>query len=448
MDMIQSRELAMYPLAVVARMLDVFGENLGGGYDIGCQFKTTLNNSSLGPLVHSLHHTCLVGLGIKDLETCERTFSKSNSLASALHYASIFHHQQAIDSYFDHDDDFEVYGNLSNFLHSNYQQALNILVNGNAILLKVMQDLRVGDDSMFEYGILVEDIASYYTQVRSTRKAESVRCHAVEDYERNLKLVQLLECKLEVTTRWVLEDVDWQNVGKLIVNRRYQRALDHLEGLVVACIFELMKMNRAGTGYKLWKYIAKALQTCSVAIRSALNSYNAIASATSTPRQTLQWEEVVNYTFLADFDLLRNACADVCEDQLKFSSPALANQLAIHCNTRGWFNACHLKRLHNISMLPGFSGTLVPGLSMHTGVGESTSVPDAIPANVLADPCIPTPKPSSPVYADTHEDLDEEEEEEEEEEEIVEQASRNLQDILLVTDDFAWLGLLDDADVQ
>ena len=115
-------------------MMNVFGKNLGGGYDIGCQFKTTLDKSSLGPLARSLQHTCLVGafhghahrrlcqlfslttyikgLGLEDLETCERTFSKSNSLASALRYASIFHRQQAIDSYFDHNDDFEVYANL------------------------------------------------------------------------------------------------------------------------------------------------------------------------------------------------------------------------------------------------------------------------------------------------------------------------------------------------
>ncbi|KAG2337491.1 hypothetical protein BDR05DRAFT_978479 [Suillus weaverae] len=500
-DMVQSGELAKYPLAVVARLLNVFGDNLGGGYDIGCQFKTTLENSFLGPLIRSLHHTCLVGafhghahrhlcqlsslttyikgLGLEDLETCERTFSKSNSPASALHYTSVFHRQQAIASYFDHNDDFEVYGNLCNQLSPQQLQASpDILANGDATLSKVMQDLRVRDVSVFECWLDEEkaylkgltrepeeetlqmeywqrlvnlsasslalhaavsiftmdshqDTASYDTQVRTMRKAKSARRHAVEDYKRNLKFIQALECKLE-----------WQKVGRLIANRRYQRALDHLESLVIARIFELTRMSRAGTGYKLRKHIAKALQTRSVAIKSALNTYNSIVSAMSTPRQTLQWEEVVNYAFLADADLLRSMRADVsllpwsspascsamdlyfntcrareeishlndnylwaCEDQLKFSSPALANQLAIHRNTQGRFNTRHLKRLHDISMLPGFSGTLVP---------------------------------------DTHEDLDEEEQEEE----IAEEASRNLQDVLLVMDDFARLGLLDDADMD
>ncbi|KAG2029717.1 hypothetical protein BDR03DRAFT_1018056, partial [Suillus americanus] len=338
-----------YRVGSFARMLEVFGDSLGAGYDIGCQFKITLNNSSLGPLLSSLT-TYIKGLGLKDLETCERTFSKSNSLTSALRYASVFYRQQAIDSYFDHNDDIEVYGNLSNFLHCNYKQALNILATGDATLPKVMQDLGIRDDSVFESWLDEEKLISmdclespkkkrykwnigrdylalsaamtiftmdshqdYETQVRTTRKAKSVRHHAVEDYDRNLKLVQALECKLEVSTRWVPEDTDWQKVGRLVANRKYQRALDRLEGLVVARIFELMKMNRAGTGYKLHKHIAKALQTRSMAIRAALNTYNGIASAMATPRPTLQWEEVVDYAFLADFDLLRNARADISQ---------------------------------------------------------------------------------------------------------------------------------------
>jgi hypothetical protein len=38
----------------------------------------------------------------------------------------------------------------ANFLHSNYKQALDILTNGNAVLPKLMQDLRVVDENDFE----------------------------------------------------------------------------------------------------------------------------------------------------------------------------------------------------------------------------------------------------------------------------------------------------------
>lgn len=91
------------------------------------------------------------------------------------------------------------------------------------------------------------EAVSYDTQVRNTRKVETARRHALEDYERHLQLVQALERKLEIERRWTPEDAQWHQVGRLIANRKYQCALDRLEGLIFARIFELTK-NRAGTG--------------------------------------------------------------------------------------------------------------------------------------------------------------------------------------------------------
>ncbi|KAG1859026.1 hypothetical protein DFJ58DRAFT_840305 [Suillus subalutaceus] len=460
-DMVQSGEQysnsAKYPLAIVAKLLDAFGNDLGSGYDIGC-------------------------IGIKDLETCERTFSKSNSLASALRYTSVFHRQQAIDSYFEHNNELEVYGNLSNFLHGNYKQALEIIANGEAVLPKVMQELKVEDESVFECWLEDEKIylkgltrepeeetlQMEYWQRLVNLSASNMRRHALEDYERNLKLVQLLECKLGIIARWVPEDEEWQKAGRLVANRKYQRALDRLEGLVVAHIFELAKMNRAGTGYKLREHIARALQTRSAAIRSALNTYNNLASVVYPPRQILKWEDVVEYAFLADFELLQKTRSNVsqlpwsspaarmtyirdedkylqvCEDRLTVANPALAHQIAIHRNIRGRFNSRHIKRLDDISKLPGFNGTLVPGLSACTGIRESASVPDPlIPANVFAAH-IPAHNPSSPIGADTQEDLDEEEITEE----VAEEASRSLQDIITITADFSQLQVVDNGEVE
>jgi hypothetical protein len=129
------KQSTKYPLACVEKLLDAFGPDLGGGFDIGCKFKTTLNNSPLGSQVWELRHTCLVGsfhghahnrlcqlqhlatyvksLGLEDLEGCERAFSKSNALTGSIRYASIFHRMQAISTYFEHNDTFEVYQNLS-----------------------------------------------------------------------------------------------------------------------------------------------------------------------------------------------------------------------------------------------------------------------------------------------------------------------------------------------
>ncbi|KAI6006788.1 hypothetical protein EDD15DRAFT_2139738, partial [Pisolithus albus] len=133
-----------------------------------------------------------------------------------------------------------------------------------------------------------------------------MRRHAMENFEKDLRMVQDLEVKLGITKRWVPEDEEWQTAGRLVTNRKYQRCLDQLESLIVARIFELSKMNQAGTGYKLRKHIAKALKARSAAIRTALDRFNAAARACSPPRRQLTFEEVVEYTFLADFDLLHN----------------------------------------------------------------------------------------------------------------------------------------------
>jgi len=124
-----------YPLAVVELLLEVFGAGIGGGYDIGCKFRITLNRSELGPRARTLNYKALVGsfhghahnrlcqlsylatyvkgMGLEDLEGCERFFSKSNALASSLRYASVFHRQQKMVEFMKHMDNLETYQNLS-----------------------------------------------------------------------------------------------------------------------------------------------------------------------------------------------------------------------------------------------------------------------------------------------------------------------------------------------
>lgn len=126
-----------YPLAIVNKLIDVFGLDLALGYDIGCRFKSTINNA-LGEKARLNRHTCLVGafhghahnrlcqlgflttyvdgLGLEDLEGCERFFSKSNALASSTRHSSVFHRHQAITEFCKHSDAFETYANLSKLI--------------------------------------------------------------------------------------------------------------------------------------------------------------------------------------------------------------------------------------------------------------------------------------------------------------------------------------------
>ncbi|KAF7981823.1 hypothetical protein HWV62_31947 [Athelia sp. TMB] len=543
-DMVKSGELAKYPLAVANLLLHTFGKDLGGGYDIGCKFKSTLLRSPLAPLVRDLNYTSLVGsfhghahrrlcqlshlatytkgLGDEDLEGCERAFSKSNELASTIRHASVFHRKQAIDNYFRYNDDLEVYYNLTTFLHNNYEHALDTLHSGPLSLAQAMVDLGVTEPSTFEQwraeeqayleGLSREPLhetleMEYYQKLVNLEAskheyetsrtvwlavgpAEAARGYASADlsieaarrkllatYEKDLKIVLDLEEKLDINTRWTPQSEEWARAGNMVAMRRYQRALDKLEGLIVARMFELTKMNMSQTGYKMRKHVAKALQSRSQAIRTALDHYNSAARALSTPRRQLQWSEVVEYAFLSDFDLLRDTRQDISqrpwatpagrlamdlhfklkrareeierlnieirrvatsirdeahflermESQVQQTDPLLAHQIHLHRAIRGRFNQHHRRKLQKISSLRGFSGTIKPGNAAIDGYGEAASA-WAMPDNPTAS----TSNDTENLQAVDHElpidqqEVEEDAEAEMEEEELAQQMTSLL----------------------
>ena len=81
-----------------------------------------------------------------------------------------------------------------------------------------------------------------------TPSKETRRRHAIETRDKNLQVVQDLEAKIGITHRWKVGGSEWRAAAKLVVMRKYRCALDNLEGLVVARIFELTKMHMSGTG--------------------------------------------------------------------------------------------------------------------------------------------------------------------------------------------------------
>jgi hypothetical protein len=164
------------------------------------------------------------------------------------------------------------------------------------------------------------------------------------------------------------------------------------------------------------KHIAKALQARSRAIKTAIEQYNAAAAALEVPREPLSWEEVVDYTFLSDFDLLRTSHRDILTEgwaqpagreamdnyfkilrankeikRLNIEIPrlvtymwdeeaflfrqeervriehgdALAHQVALYRELQGRFNDGHRYRLLALSKLPGFLGSIMPGVPVN-----------------------------------------------------------------------------------
>ncbi|KAJ7236144.1 hypothetical protein C8J57DRAFT_1530245 [Mycena rebaudengoi] len=488
-DMIRSGELAKYPLAVVEALLDVFGLNIGLGYDIGCHFGATVNKSPMGEharanqfkaLVSSFHGhahnrrcqlgflaTYVAGMGLEDLEGCERYFSKSNGLARSVRYASRFHRKQEITTYMKHMDSFETYANLSKFLCSNYRQAIQILKEEPALhrwmgqegvvdyqefhkWLNEEKEYLAGLDTEsvelkkesleMEYVQKLVNLSVSEAKVLTIQAAECAvalgdgtyspapvsyvaRRHAIEKRDRHAAVVEELEEKLDIRERWTSEDVKWVAAVKDIKQRKYQLALDELEKLIVARIFELTNMNQSQTGYKMRKHIAKALQVRSKEIRSSLTKYNLATISLDPPMRQLSWEEVVEYTFLADFDILRDtrdsiqskpwtrpayrlaldkyfriqrAAEEIKRLNIKIrrhvtwiddedvflkgeekrhqtTNPPLACQISQYRQERSRSDGTHMRRYWALAKTPGFTGTLIPGVSVEKKAAKAAS---------------------------------------------------------------------------
>ncbi|KAJ7339791.1 hypothetical protein DFH08DRAFT_963839 [Mycena albidolilacea] len=446
MDIVRSGELAKYPLAMIDALLDTLGDRIGVGYDIGCHTAATISKR----VFHGHGHnrlcqlkylaTYVKGLGLEDLEGCEHYFSKSNALAKAVRYASRFHRQQEITTYMKNFDTFETYTNLSKFLCDNYHQALRILateptlrqwmpeekewlmlkknskksqetslemeyvqklVNLSSSEAKLLTLRREGRDADSDYN-LSKDAAA-----RRSRHAEEIR-------NRDLASVIDIEERLDITARWTSTSPEWAAAVKLVKEKKFTDALNALELLIVERIFELTKVNRSGTAYKMRMHIAKALQARSMAIKNAISQYNTAAFALEPPAPSLTWDQVIGYTFLADFDFLRATDGELlnkpwsqpayylamdsyfkilrareeivrlnieicrlvtwinnedrflwnCELELVESGDSkMAVLVRRYWMERGRSDIHHMKRFWRLAKTPGFTGTLVLGVS-------------------------------------------------------------------------------------
>lgn len=125
-------------MATTNFLMDIFGDDLGLGADIGCAFSETIKQSPLlkdkaaqsrlQVVVNAFHgwaHNRLCqlqfhplyrkGTGLEDLETLERIFAASNTIARPIRHATKFHWLQAVDLHFRQWDE-QKYQELSEYL--------------------------------------------------------------------------------------------------------------------------------------------------------------------------------------------------------------------------------------------------------------------------------------------------------------------------------------------
>ncbi|KAF8572998.1 hypothetical protein K439DRAFT_1564199, partial [Ramaria rubella] len=326
-DMIRSGELAKYPIAIMDHLVNVFGPNIMSGYDIGCSFSGTINNSpKVGPKIRQ-NNTCFCcgsfhghahcrlcqldwhplyidGSGLEEYEGCERAFSDSNGTGRRTRYATRFHRQQILTLHFERWDK-DKYQELSRFLYNNFCQAMKNLETLPDQLAAAKQKTYLG-------GLKKEPEADvlrleYLETLMKLHKADQ----ALELLLTLRTALLQLEQKLEIQITWTPDSPEWKEMQKYLQARTYRRTLNILEGLVVVRLFELTKVNQSGTGYKLCTHIAKAMKARSQAIQTAIKQYNDAAQALQPPCPSLDPKTVLDYVFLAEFDILRDARGNV-----------------------------------------------------------------------------------------------------------------------------------------
>ncbi|KAG1880935.1 hypothetical protein F4604DRAFT_1879866 [Suillus subluteus] len=341
-----SGELAKYGLAAIDRMLDVCGKDQALGYDIGCSSRKTVAASSIATkanannlviVVNAFHgyaHNCqcqlanhplyLNGFGIEDLETCERIFSSSNSVASLIRHASYFHWVQFLDLHFDQWDK-DKYLELSRFLHNNYIQALRTINDFTPLL----------DDFKLHKSLTDEDFIQWKhkeSEFLANLSRESPADVFVVTYVEEMEKLQFLDmaasraslslCTPQQTLRyfehchgigkhWIASDPRYVQALEYSSQWCFIRVVEELEGLVVQRLFELNQTHDQWSGYKMRKYISKAITRRSSAIHTALDRYNKLAPLQVPPRPILDYAEVVGYAALGEFTLLKHSHHDL-----------------------------------------------------------------------------------------------------------------------------------------
>ena len=63
-----------------------------------------------------------------------------------------------------------------------------------------------------------------------------------------LREVNAMEVKLNINPRWTVTSPEYISTIKYVQKRKYQRALDRLQHLVIQQLFELHQLNLSGIG--------------------------------------------------------------------------------------------------------------------------------------------------------------------------------------------------------
>ncbi|OBZ70726.1 hypothetical protein A0H81_09508 [Grifola frondosa] len=288
------------PTMIFDKLISMFQDKIGLGYDIACAFLKTLINSSLATLVkmvsitsimpafhgHSHNHGCQVYWHPMYMEGVRKEDFEGSS---------VFHRDKVIKQFFDFWDEqkhaeVEEHVYLQSLkseppevaLAIDYLKALHRLetANSRSGAAKVEYEKLINNPKHFDDKTSKKILSSYRTILS--------RVNAIEEE------VCVLKSELDIVEWWLLGMSRYKEMSAELKRQEHRVALDNLEHLVVQQLFELTKLGMSGVSY--WK---------------ALVEYNTHAAALSPPRPQFAWNHVMDMVTLAEFDLLRDVRRDI-----------------------------------------------------------------------------------------------------------------------------------------
>ncbi|KAF9065536.1 hypothetical protein BDP27DRAFT_1424740 [Rhodocollybia butyracea] len=405
-NMVRSSKLYQYPLALLAIYMIAKKEErernregppkgkLANAYDMHCKFSKHIKCSPLKliakwskylPVIGTMHGYAhnwqcqllflmlyIIGIGIED----------GKSISKFIYY-----------------QDLQPYSNISKFIYGNYKQALSI-VQEAPVLQQSMLDAGINSPNVFfkwlmEEGEYLQSLS--WTLLKETLESEYyLRLEALKACQDHLQKarkawlsflpgvhVHALEEKLAIQICWSEGSEKWEEAKKAVKEIAYRKALDKLEGLLVAQVFEMSCLNVMGTGYKLWKHIAntmkihsKTISAAIIFVRKRLNMFT-FQSSIFCKMQERKWATPGNQLIMTRFFKLIRTEEEICRlhmeiqrlithmfdkedlilnkaEDMELENPGLVLQLRSYWNEQGKFNKLHHRHLFAIKKLPGF----------------------------------------------------------------------------------------------
>lgn len=127
--------------------------------------------------------------------------------------------------------------------------------------------------------------------------------------------------------------------------------------------------------------IWKALKARGKAIRSALSKYNALAAQMVPPAPTLEWKDVVNYSFISEFDLLHHAQTQADVSKKPWTIPYNREVAAKYWKIRGAFD--EIKRL-NVEAQRLYTHVAVRRAEFKSAIEEASKTDQCLAAELRA----------------------------------------------------------------